>query len=333
MRSEPLLVAGNGTKPGMLRPVQAARSLSTRNLTGITLYSPNELIISARAGTPLAEIEATLAEHGQHIIAEPPDLAAHLRRPRAADARRRDRHQSVRSAAHRLGCDARSRPGHSRGHRARRGDPLRRTGAEERHRARPVQAARRQPRHARRHHRDDAEGAAGAGGDRYVVLPGLDAAAGVAALSAALGSPFGVSAAAWLPREAAARVPALAGLAGSVALVRIEDFAASVDYRTARLRDDLGHAGRRDPRRRSIARGMAGGAPPGAAAGGTRRRDLADLGAPVGGSRRAAVAVGHAVRGAISTGAAVWSGSRHRRPPRRTTRSRRPRRPPAVPGC
>ena len=53
-------IVGNGTKAGMLRPVQAARSLSTRNLTGITLYSPNELVISARAGTPLAEIEATL---------------------------------------------------------------------------------------------------------------------------------------------------------------------------------------------------------------------------------------------------------------------------------
>ena len=37
-----------------------------------------------------------------------------------------------------------------------------------------------------------------------MVLPGLDAAAGVAALSAALGSPFGVSGAAWLPAEAAA---------------------------------------------------------------------------------------------------------------------------------
>ncbi len=73
---EPLLVFGNGTKAGMLRPVQAARSLSTRNHTGITLYSPNELVISARAGTPLAEIEATLAEHGQHIIAEPPDLSS-----------------------------------------------------------------------------------------------------------------------------------------------------------------------------------------------------------------------------------------------------------------
>ena len=73
---EPLLIMGNGTKSGMLRPVQAARSLSTRNHIGITLYSPNELVISARAGTPMADIEATLAEHGQHIIAEPPDLAA-----------------------------------------------------------------------------------------------------------------------------------------------------------------------------------------------------------------------------------------------------------------
>ena len=45
-----------------------------------------------------------------------------------------------------------------------------------------------------------------------LVLPGLDAAAGVAALSAALGSPYGVSGAAWLPAEAAARIPALAGL-------------------------------------------------------------------------------------------------------------------------
>ena len=95
---------GNGTKAGMLRPVQAARTLSTRNLTGITLYSPNELVISARAGTPLAEIEATLAEHGQHIIAEPPDLAAIYRRARAADTGRRGRHQPVRPAPRRRGA-------------------------------------------------------------------------------------------------------------------------------------------------------------------------------------------------------------------------------------
>ena len=75
-KAEPLSVAGAGTKALMLRPVQAARSLTTRNLAGITLYSPNELIISARAGTPLAEIEVALAERGQHIIAEPLDIRA-----------------------------------------------------------------------------------------------------------------------------------------------------------------------------------------------------------------------------------------------------------------
>jgi glycolate oxidase FAD binding subunit len=75
---EPILLCGNGTKFGMLRPVQAARCLTTTNLTGITLYSPKELIISARAGTPLPEIEAALAENGQHLIAEPPDLTTLL---------------------------------------------------------------------------------------------------------------------------------------------------------------------------------------------------------------------------------------------------------------
>jgi glycolate oxidase FAD binding subunit len=76
-----------------------------------------------------------------------------------------------------------------------------------------------------------------------LAIPGLDATAAVAALSAALGSPFSVSGAAWLPAEAAARVPELASIRGGVALARIEDFATSVAYRTAKLRDLLGLAG------------------------------------------------------------------------------------------
>src|SRR6195952_2498935 len=75
---EPLLVQGNGTKAGMLRPVQAARTLSASGLSGINLYAPKELILSAWAGTPLPEIEAALTAAGQHLIAEPPDLSGLL---------------------------------------------------------------------------------------------------------------------------------------------------------------------------------------------------------------------------------------------------------------
>jgi glycolate oxidase FAD binding subunit len=62
-------------------------------------------------------------------------------------------------------------------------------------------------------------------------------------LSAGLGSPYSVSAAAWLPPEAAARVPGLGGYGRSVALLRIEDFTTSVAYRIGRLRTDLARFG------------------------------------------------------------------------------------------
>jgi glycolate oxidase FAD binding subunit len=61
-------------------------------------------------------------------------------------------------------------------------------------------------------------------------------------LSRALGSPYGVSAAAWLPAESAALVTGLAGFAAPVTLVRVEDFAASTNYRIGRLRAELGGA-------------------------------------------------------------------------------------------
>ncbi|GLR67943.1 2-hydroxy-acid oxidase [Acidocella aquatica] len=72
--SAPMLVQGNGTKAGMLRPGRAAAVLSTAGMSGITLYSPSELVMRARAGTALAEIEAALAAHGQQMIAEPSHL-------------------------------------------------------------------------------------------------------------------------------------------------------------------------------------------------------------------------------------------------------------------
>jgi len=233
-RREPLSIQGRGTKTGMLRPVQAARGLSTRNLVGITLYSPTELIISARAGTTASVLEAALAAKGQQLIAEPPDLSAllgyegeqtlgglvatNLSGPRRITwGAMRDHVMGVR-AVNGLGEVIRSG-----------GRVLKNvTGL------------------------DLCKLLSGSHGTLGVlteitlkvlpraettgslVLPGLDAAAGVAALSLALGSPFGVSGAAWLPAEAAARVPGLAGL-GAVALVRIEDFAPSVIYRLDRL--------------------------------------------------------------------------------------------------
>ena len=57
------------------RPAGAdrARHRPCRKRTGITLYEPEELVLSARAGTPLAEIEALLAEHRQELAFEPMD--------------------------------------------------------------------------------------------------------------------------------------------------------------------------------------------------------------------------------------------------------------------
>ncbi|GAA0566548.1 glycolate oxidase subunit GlcE [Craurococcus roseus] len=232
---QPLAVEGNGTKRAMLRPVQAARTLSTRNLSGITLYKPQELILSARAGTPLPEIEAALAERGQHLIAEPPEpgplfgadrpatlggvVAANLSGPRRITAgATRDHVMGIRAVT---GSGEVFRSG---------GRVLKNvTGL------------------------DLAKLLTGSHGTLGVlteitlkVLPApertatvalrvADLAAGVRALSAGLGSPYGVSGAALLPEDGAG--------GGPLALLRVEDFAESVAYRAGRLRDELAPLG------------------------------------------------------------------------------------------
>lgn len=233
---EPLAIEGRGTKRALLRPVQAARTLSTRALTGITLYRPTELVISARAGTPLPEIEAALAEKGQMLAPEPPDtraifggsdaatiggiVAANLSGPRRITV------GAIRD--HLLGI----RFVNGAGEVVRSGGRVLKnvTGL------------------------DLCKLLAGSHGTLGVItevtlkvlpvgetsatlaLRVPDIAAGVRVLSAGLGSPYGVTGAALLPAGHG-------GVAGPVALLRIEDFASSVAYRTGRLAEDLAGLG------------------------------------------------------------------------------------------
>ena len=213
--------------------MQAARTVSTRALTGITLYRPSELVISARAGTPIPEIEAALAEKGQHLIAEPPDTRALFGSDRPAtlggivaanlSGPRRITWGAMRD--HVLGI----RFVNGEGEVLRSGGRVLKnvTGL------------------------DLCKLLAGSYGTLGVmteitlkVLPAPetqatlvvrvpDVAAGVRVLSAGLGSPYGVSGAAVVPADGG----------GATALLRIEDFAASVEYRSARLAQDLAPQG------------------------------------------------------------------------------------------
>lgn len=79
--SRPIEVIGGGTKRALGRPMQVAHVLDCAALSGITLYEPCELVMTARAGTPLAEVEAALAANRQRLAFEPPDLGPLLGGP------------------------------------------------------------------------------------------------------------------------------------------------------------------------------------------------------------------------------------------------------------
>jgi glycolate oxidase FAD binding subunit len=68
---QPLCIRGCETKNFLGGPLRGD-PLRTANYRGIIEYEPTELVITARAGTPLAEIEATLREKGQMLAFEPP---------------------------------------------------------------------------------------------------------------------------------------------------------------------------------------------------------------------------------------------------------------------
>jgi glycolate oxidase FAD binding subunit len=214
---------------GATRPIGAPRegdALTTRGISGITLYEPGALTIVARAGTPLADVEATLAAEGQRLPFEPMDhrpllgtsgtptiggvVAANVSGPRRVQAgAARDSLIGVRFVD---GAGTIVKNG-GRVMKNVTGYDLVKLMAgsfgtlgvltEVAFKVLPAP-----------------------GSQTTLVLPGLDAARAVAAMSSALGSPFEVSGA--------------AHLAGGDTVLRIEGLAASVAYRAEALRGRLG---------------------------------------------------------------------------------------------
>lgn len=91
----PLCLRGSGTKD-FYGEAPAGDLLDTRGYAGVVAYEPTELVITARCGTRLAEIESLLAGRGQMLAFEPPHfgpdatvggcVAAGLAGPRRATA-------------------------------------------------------------------------------------------------------------------------------------------------------------------------------------------------------------------------------------------------------
>ena len=71
---QPLEIIGQGSKRTLGRPVQAAHVLDLSGLTGVESYEPAELVLTVKAGTPIAEVEKLVDDNGQELSFEPMDF-------------------------------------------------------------------------------------------------------------------------------------------------------------------------------------------------------------------------------------------------------------------
>lgn len=75
LRKRPLRLRGGGTKDFYGRAGEG-EVLDTRGYAGIVAYEPTELVVTARCGTALAELEQALGAHRQYLPFEPPHFGA-----------------------------------------------------------------------------------------------------------------------------------------------------------------------------------------------------------------------------------------------------------------
>ena len=73
-------VRGTGSKLDLGKPMRCDQTLDLSGLSGIVDYAPEELVVTLRAGTPMREVEALLAQRNQMLAFEPPDLGPLLGR-------------------------------------------------------------------------------------------------------------------------------------------------------------------------------------------------------------------------------------------------------------
>jgi glycolate oxidase FAD binding subunit len=78
--SATLDIRGQGSKLALGKPMQCDQVLDLSGLSGIVDYAPEELVVTLRAGTPIREVEALLAQRNQMLAFEPPDLGPLLGR-------------------------------------------------------------------------------------------------------------------------------------------------------------------------------------------------------------------------------------------------------------
>lgn len=69
----PLEVLGSGSKKALGRPVQSAHVLDMSDVSGVEVYEPAELVLTVKAGTPLADVEKLVSNSGQELSFEPMD--------------------------------------------------------------------------------------------------------------------------------------------------------------------------------------------------------------------------------------------------------------------